>query len=202
MRFSPPVAVRAAVEQKKIMKQESDLAQELREIVDGTETIVLYAMRLESSLASNVLSLREQRLLAVPPELFMMTHVEMLDLAWNKIKELPGEVCHLTKLKKLYLDHNRLTKLPHELHKVGNTLTLLGISDNYLEPQIQQLYLAGLPVLLAHLKATRPGIKTSSAATARTGHGDLANFDLFTTTLPEYAEMTTSLRPLSTSASA
>ena len=114
--------------QKKIMKQESDLAQELREIGDGTETIVLYAMRLESSLASNVLSLREQRLLAVPPELFMMTHVEMLDLAWNKIKELPGEVCHLTKLKKLYLDHNQLTKLPHDLHKLGHSLTLLGIS--------------------------------------------------------------------------
>lgn len=64
------------------------LAQELREIGDGTETIVLYAMRLESSLTSNVLSLRDQRLLATPVELYMLTHVEMLDLAHNKLKEV------------------------------------------------------------------------------------------------------------------
>ena len=82
------VAARAEEEQKKIMAQEGALAQELREIGDGTETIVLYAMRLEVSLASNVLSLREQRLLAVPSELFTLTHVEMLDLASNKIKEV------------------------------------------------------------------------------------------------------------------
>ena len=88
------VAARAEEEQKKIMAQEGALAQELREIGDGTETIVLYAMRLEVSLASNVLSLREQRLLAVPSELFTLTHVEMLDLAWNKIKEVRDAQTH------------------------------------------------------------------------------------------------------------
>ena len=35
----------------------------------------------------------------------------------------------MTKLKKLYLDHNQLTKLPHDLHKLGHSLTLLGISS-------------------------------------------------------------------------
>lgn len=178
------VAARAEEEQKKIMDQESALAQELREIGDGTETVVLYAMRLEASLASNVLSLREQRLLAVPSELFMLTHVEMLDLASNKLRELPEEVCHMTKLKKLYLDHNQLTKLPHEMHKLGNSLTLLGISDNPLDPMLMQLYLTGLPVLLAHLKATRPRASTSASAAMRAG--DLGSFDLFTTALPAY----------------
>ena len=48
------VAARAEEEQQKIMAQESALAQELREIGDGTETIVSYAMRLEQSLPSNV----------------------------------------------------------------------------------------------------------------------------------------------------
>ena len=182
------VAARAEEEQKKIMKQESDLAQELREIGDGTETVVLYAMRLEASLASNVLSLREQRLLAVPSELFMLTHVEMLDLAGNKLRELPEEVCHMTKLKKLYLDHNQLTKLPHELHKLGTSLTLLGISDNPLDPTLMQLYLTGLPVLLAHLKASRP----KAAATASTRAVDLGAFDLFTTALPSYSLLATS----------
>lgn len=184
------VAERAAEEQKKIMAQEGALAQELREIGDGTETIVLYAMRLESSLASNVLSLREQRLLAVPSELFMLTHVEMLDLACNKLSELPVEVCQMTKLKKLYLDHNRLTKLPHEMHKLGNSLTLLGIADNPLDPAIMQLYLAGLPVLLAHLKATRPKAGAKELTT-RSASGDLSTFDLFTTALPTYPLLTT-----------
>ena len=82
------VDARAGEEQKKIMSQEAALAQELREIGDGTEHVVAYAMRLEASLASNVLSLRQQRLLAVPSELFMLTHVEMLDLANNRIKEV------------------------------------------------------------------------------------------------------------------
>ena len=180
------VAARAEEEQKKIMAQESALAQELREIGDGTETIVLYAMRLEASLATNVLSLREQRLLAVPSELFMLTHVEMLDLANNRLKELPEEVCQMTKLKKLYLDHNQLTKLPHELHKLGHSLTLLGISDNPLDPALMQLYLTGLPVLLAHLKATRP----KAAATARSNsQSELHSFDLFTTSLPAYPSL-------------
>jgi len=179
------VAARAAEEQRKIMAQEGALAAELREIGDGTETIVLYALRLESSLTSNVLSLREQRLLTLPTEVFMLTHVEMLDLAGNKLKELPGEVCHMTKLKKLYLDDNQLTTLPHELHKIGNCLTLLGIANNPLDPALMQLYLAGLPVLLAHLKATRPKAATATATSA-TARDDRTSLDLFTTALPSY----------------
>ena len=174
------VAARAEEEQQKIMSQEGALAQELREIGDGTETIVSYAMRLESSLPSNVLNLREQRLLAVPSELFQLTHVEMLDLAHNRLKVLPGEVCMMTKLKKLYLDHNQLTRLPHELHRLSNTLTLLGVADNPLDPELMQLYLAGLPLLLGHLKATRPHRATSASTMNRTGSGDLSTFDIFT----------------------
>ena len=158
--------------------------------------IVLYAQRLEKSLVSNVLSLREQRLLSVPSELFILTHVEMLDLACNKLKELPDEVCHMTKLKKLYLDQNQLTKLPHDLHKLGHSLTLLGISDNPLEPALMQLYLTGLPVLLAHLKATRP----KASATARSNSAsDLHAFDLFTTALPKYSPLNLKATGASTS---
>ena len=184
------VAARAKEEQDKIMFQESSLAQELREIGDGTEHIVAYAVKLEACLPTNVCQLRQQRLLAVPTELFRMTHVEMLDLAMNKIKVLPSEVCHMSKLKKLYLEKNLLTELPHDLHKLGNTLTLLGIADNPLDKELMQLYLAGLPVLLAHLKATRPHRATTSAASARTamtGVNDVGGFDLFETALPNYA---------------
>ena len=93
----------------------------------------------------------------------------------------------MTRLKKLYLDENQLTTLPHELHKLSNVLTLLGVAGNPLDPALMQLYLAGLPVLLAHLKATRPkATGTMSLSTARSTSGELSTFDLFTTALPAY----------------
>ena len=125
-------------------------------------------------------------------ELFQLTHVEMLDLANNRLKELPAEVCMMTKLKKLYLDHNQLTRLPHELHKISNTLTLLGVAENPLDPELMQLYLAGLPLLLAHLKATRPrsaAMNSTSTSMARSNSGDISSFDLFTTALPPYPDI-------------
>jgi Leucine-rich repeat (LRR) protein len=79
----------------------------------------------------------------------------VLDLAENKIAVLPSEVVQMSRLKKLYLDRNQLTRLPHELYKLSQTLALLGIAENPLEDELMQLYYAGLPVLLAHLKATR-----------------------------------------------
>jgi len=179
------VAARAQEEQAKIMAQEAALARELRDIGDGTESIIAYAERLESSLETNVLSLRKQKLLSVPVEIFqVLTHVEMLDLANNKISELPGEICLMSKIKKLYLDSNKLTKLPNELYKVGHTLTLLGIANNPLDNEIMQLYYTGLPVLLAHLKATRP--RRNAESMARSATPDLATYDLFNAALPSY----------------
>lgn len=182
------VAARAKEEMDKIMAQEAALARELRDIGDGTESIIAYAERLESSLGSNVLSLKAQRLLAAPIEIFQLTQVETLDLAENKLTVLPSEVTMMSRLKKLYLDNNRLTRLPHELYKLSNVLTLLGIAENPLEPELLQLYYAGLPVLLSHLKATRPRRNLDSAsASSRSVSGDISAFDLFTAALPRYS---------------
>jgi len=182
------VAARAEEEMRKIMQQEASLAQELRAIGDGTESIVAYAQKLEASLESNVLQLRAQKLLAAPVEIFQLTHVEMLDLAENQLTSLPPEVVQLHRLKKLYLDRNKLTKLPHELYKLGHTLTLLGIADNPLDHELLQLYYAGLPVLLSHLKQTRPRRSLDSAsASSRSASGDISGFDIFTAALPRYA---------------
>uniref|UniRef100_A0A7S2DUE0 Uncharacterized protein n=1 Tax=Haptolina brevifila TaxID=156173 RepID=A0A7S2DUE0_9EUKA len=92
----------------------------------------------------------------------------------------------MSKMKKLYLDHNKLTKLPHELYKLGQTLTLLGISDNPLDNEIMQLYYTGLPVLLAHLKSTRPRRNVDSQASQRSAQNDLSMYDLFNASLPHY----------------
>ena len=184
------VAAQSRIESDKIMSQEAALARELRAIGDGTETIVAYSLRLEHCLETNVLSLRKQKLLAAPIEIFQLTHVEFLDLAENKLTELPGEVTQMTRIKKIYLDRNQITRLPHELYKLSNTLTLLGIADNPLDHEQLQLYLAGLPLLLAHLKATRPRrVSDAVSVTMREGGVDfVGEYDLFTSALPRYAE--------------
>jgi hypothetical protein len=79
------VAAQTQEEQEKIMSQEAALARELREIGDGTEVILQYAERLEKSLESNVLSLRKQRLLSCPVEIFQLAHVE--------VRRPPGPCC-------------------------------------------------------------------------------------------------------------
>ena len=182
------VAERTKEEQAKIMDQEASLAKELREIGDGTEVVLQYAEQLEACLETNVLSLRALKLLAIPSEVFTMSHVEVLDLAKNAITVLPPEVANMSRLKKLYLDNNQLKTLPHELYKLSQTLALLGVANNPLDDELMQLYYAGLPVLLAHLKATRPRRATSAASlsTTRSANGDLAAFDLFTSALPDY----------------
>mmetsp|Transcript_43459 Transcript_43459/g.86949 ORF Transcript_43459/g.86949 Transcript_43459/m.86949 type:complete len:290 (-) Transcript_43459:17-886(-) len=87
------VAAQAQEEQQKIMEQEAALARELRDIGDGTESIIAYAERLESSLETNVLSLRKQKLLATPIEIYqVLTHVEVLDLAQNRITEVASQL--------------------------------------------------------------------------------------------------------------
>lgn len=182
------VAARAQVEMDKIIEQEAALARELHEIGDGSETIASYSAPLLACLETNVLSMRGQRLLAAPTELFQLAHLELLDLAHNRLTELPREVERLAGLKKLYLDHNELRRLPHELYKLSNSLTLLGVADNPLEHELLQLYYAGLPVLLAHLKATRPRRAYDAAsASSRSLANDVGNFDLFTGELPRYS---------------
>ena len=100
---------------------------------------------------------------------------------------LPGEVSQLTLLKKLYVNNNKLTTLPAELHKLSLSLTLLAAGDNPLENGLMQLYLAGLPVLMAHLKSSRRRGKSANRASPP---GAAASLDLFpsskATDLPDY----------------
>ena len=90
------VAKLAAAEQAKIMRQEAQLAAELKEIGDGSETILKYEGLLEVSLATDQLHMRSQQLLACPVEIFTMTHLEVLDISDNQIAELPAEVATRT----------------------------------------------------------------------------------------------------------
>ena len=182
------IAERASAEQAKILSQEGALAKELDAIGDGSETIAVYEGALEASIGTDALTLREQQLLACPLQLFSMAHLELLDLACNRISELPDEVSELTQLKKLYLDSNELTTLPHTLTRLSTTLTLLGVANNPLDDTLMQQYLCGLPALLAYLKATRPR-RSSASMSSRMSSASMyggAAFDLFNTALPHY----------------
>jgi hypothetical protein len=114
-------------------------------------TVVEYVARLEASLPSAELRLSVCRLVAAPTLIFSFTHVELLDLSGNQLTVLPGEVAQLTKLKKLYVNNNELTSLPMELWKLHSSLMYLSAGENPLEPHVRQVYLEGLPVLMAYL---------------------------------------------------
>jgi len=182
------VAQMAAEEQGKILKQEQQLAAELKEIGDGSDTIVKYGHRIEAALPTNALDLRQQELLALPLTLFQMTNLELLDLGNNGLTELPAEVGELKTLKKLYLDGNQLTTLPCELYKIETTLKLLGLAGNPLEDPLMQLYLAGLEVLMAHLKSVRRARKQKGGdgSPSYTRLSGCHTLDLFNTSLPAY----------------
>ena len=99
------------------------------------------------------LTLKKIDLLALPPMTFQPTHLELLDVSHNSSPSSPP-ISELGVLKKLYVDHNKLTTLPH-LHKLSNHLTLLAGADNPFEPELNQMYLSGLPVLMGYLKHVR-----------------------------------------------
>jgi hypothetical protein len=130
--------------------EEEDLDEQLA--AARSATVIAFTAKLEASLLSAELWLGGCRLLAAPTLIFSFTHIEQLDLSGNQLAFLPGEVAQLTKLKKLYLNNNALTTLPMELWKLHSSLMYLSAGENPLEPQLRQVYLEGLPVLMAHLK--------------------------------------------------
>ena len=149
------VAALASTEQEKIMAQEKALAEELKEIGDGSDHVVKFEGMVQMCMPTSQLTLKKIDLLALPPMTFQLTHLELLDVSHNSISELPAEVSELGVLKKLYVDHNKLTTLPTSLHKLSNHLTLLAGADNPFEPELNQMYLSGLPVLMGYLKHVR-----------------------------------------------
>jgi len=181
------VATMASEEQAKILRQEQQLAAELKKIGDGSETVDKYHQRLEESLPNSECDLKQQELLALPLEIFQLTYLELLDVSYNDLKELPREVSQLKVLKKLYIQNNRLTALPSSLVSLSESLTLLSAGNNPLEPALMQAYLSGLPKLLFFLKATRRPPKATTDALARTAQlFDVLGYDVFNTPLPAY----------------
>ncbi|CAN0069149.1 unnamed protein product, partial [Ectocarpus sp. 8 AP-2014] len=76
------------------------------------------------------LKLRKNRLSAVPPELFSLESLSLLDLTGNAIRELPEEgLGAAVALKGLLLSGNRLSRLPSSVGSLHG-LETLELSDN------------------------------------------------------------------------
>lgn len=70
-------------------------------------------------------------LTGIPSILGKFNHIEKLSLNENNLKELPPEICNLTKLKCLNLNNNYMRVLPQEMNKLSH-LQKLGLEGNQL----------------------------------------------------------------------
>lgn len=76
-----------------------------------------------------VLRLNYKRLRQIPPKVFMMRNLRVLDLGKNFIDSIPPEIGSLTKLEELDLRRNRLRSVPSELGNLSQ-LKVLNLSRN------------------------------------------------------------------------
>ena len=80
---------------------------------------------------SKSLSLDDNQLTSLPPEIGQLTQLTGLDLANNQLSSLPPEIGQLTQLTKLYLPGNQLTSLPPEIGQLTQ-LRWLDLTNNQL----------------------------------------------------------------------
>lgn len=87
------------------------------------------------------LSLRKNKLAAIPVDVARLSRLVWLDLGENQIAALPPDLCKLPALSQLYLNDNALTELPADLGSV-QTLTYINLDRNQLTalpPEIVKL---------------------------------------------------------------
>lgn len=75
------------------------------------------------------LALGNSQLGTVPPEIGLLSKLQVLGLKGNLLTELPPEIGMLKELKTLYLSKNRLTTLPPEIAQLVD-LEVLSLDDN------------------------------------------------------------------------
>src|SRR4051812_26275694 len=70
------------------------------------------------------LDLSGKGLVAVPPDLIHLTHVQELDLGNNQLSTFPAHLSVLTELRVLYLHLNQLSRFPTEVGLLPNLHSL------------------------------------------------------------------------------
>ena len=90
-----------------------------------------WVARLKQAGVTGALHLAHSGLTHVPPEVFKLTGLVRLDLAWNDLEALPPDIGKLTKLEQLWLNSNPLAALPTELERCRR-LKVLDLRDTNL----------------------------------------------------------------------
>jgi Leucine-rich repeat (LRR) protein len=75
------------------------------------------------------LNLSKKKLAAIPPEIFQLKNLRVLDLSRNRIVEIPKGIEALQNLQSLNLAFNKIEVLPDEIGKLTQ-LTYLGLNRN------------------------------------------------------------------------
>lgn len=88
---------------------------------------------------------RKEYLETLPPEIYELTHLEVLRLNGIGLREIPKELECLVNLKRLYLGGNNITTIPKSLYNLRNLVELDLSYNNIL----------GLQVEISELKALR-----------------------------------------------
>ena len=78
------------------------------------------------------LNLSEKNLTEIPPEVFLFSNIQVLDLWNNSLTEIPEDISQLTNLQYLSLNENKITKLPSSIGELKNLL-MLNLGQNLLE---------------------------------------------------------------------
>jgi Leucine-rich repeat (LRR) protein len=87
------------------------------------------------------LNLAHNRLKGLPKSVGRLKNLYELNLGYNLIEDLPEEVGDLENLKQLYLRNNLLQEIPKAISELGETLTVLHLSNNPLkEATLPELY--------------------------------------------------------------
>lgn len=92
---------------------------------------IVEEIRAARECGKTVLSLSNEELAEIPPEIFGADTFEEIRLGYNQIITVPEEVARLKKLRKLDLDHNKFKALPVSVMCLKN-LTSLSLNDNQL----------------------------------------------------------------------
>ncbi len=64
------------------------------------------------------LSLKNEKLTSLPPQIMGMKNLQILNLSENKISEIPEEISMLSKLEVLILSQNQIRKLPESIKEM------------------------------------------------------------------------------------
>ena len=99
----------------------------------------LFSRTEDEIIESKSISLRWNRLVNIPAELFNLKQLKVLELNNNNLTDLPVEIARLENLEELNLNINNLIKLPEEITKLEK-LKVLNIKNNkYLELSNKQI---------------------------------------------------------------